>query len=233
MEDRQYHPVVTRVDELVRVPARREWPRFGLAVTDDRSHQQIGVIERGTVGMREGVPKLAALVDRPGRFGRRVARNAAGKRELPKELLHAVRRAVDERIQLLVGAIEIGIRDHARPTVTGPRDIQRRLVAFTDHPVEVRIDEVESGSRAPVPQQPRFDVVAGERFAQQRVVEQIDLAHGEIVGGAPPRVDLLEAVWLLESVWLLELVRLCESVGLHGDLLGMNRGWCLLVPGPA
>jgi len=71
------------------VPARRQRPRFRLAVTDDTSNNQIGVVERCAVGMRDGIAKLATLVNRTGRLRRHVARDAAGERELGKEAFHA------------------------------------------------------------------------------------------------------------------------------------------------
>ena len=50
------------------------------------------------------------------------------------------------------------------------------------------------GRRAPVPEQPRLDVLGPQRFAQQRVVEQIDLADREVVRGAPVGVDAVEEI---------------------------------------
>jgi len=47
---------------------------------------------------------------------------------------------------------------------------------------------------APVPEQARLDVVAGEFGAQQGVVQQVDLAHREVVRGPEPGVDLLYRV---------------------------------------
>ena len=64
VEDRQDRPVRRRVQELVRVPARRERPRLGLAVADDAQDEQVGVVERGAERVRERVAELAALVDR-------------------------------------------------------------------------------------------------------------------------------------------------------------------------
>ena len=43
----------------------------------------------------------------------------------------------------------------------------------------------------PVAEQARLDVATQQRFAQQRVLEQIDLADREVVGGAPVGVNPL------------------------------------------
>lgn len=64
--------------------------------------------------------------------------------------------------------------------------------AAADLVVEVGVDEVEAGRGAPVAEQPRFDVLGDERFAEQRIVLEIDLADRQIVGGPPVAVDLLE-----------------------------------------
>ena len=56
----------------------------------------------------------------------------------------------------------------------------------------MRVDQVEAGARAPMPEQPRLHVGGHERSPQQRVVEQIDLPDGEIVRGAPIRIESRE-----------------------------------------
>ena len=64
--------------------------------------------------------------------------------------------------------------------------------SLRDHAVQVHVDEVQARRRAPVAEQPRLDVLARERLAQQRVVEQVDLADRQVVGGAPERVEIAE-----------------------------------------
>jgi len=38
-------------------------------------------------------------------------------------------------------------------------------------------------------EQPRLDVFRRQRFLQQRIVEEVYLADGEVIGGPPPGVD--------------------------------------------
>ena len=57
----------------------------GLAVADDREDQQIGVIERGAVGVGEGVAELATLVNRAGGLRGHVAGNTAREGELAEQ----------------------------------------------------------------------------------------------------------------------------------------------------
>ena len=85
VQDRQHRAVGDRVQELVRVPARRERSGLRLAVADDARDEQVGIVERRAERVRERVAELAALVDRSRRLGRDVARDPAGKRELPEE----------------------------------------------------------------------------------------------------------------------------------------------------
>src|ERR1043165_3227577 len=47
----------------------------------------------------------------------------------------------------------------------------------------------EVGGGAPVAEKARLDVLGGERLGEQRVVEEVDLARREIVGGTPVRVE--------------------------------------------
>ena len=60
-----------------------------------------------------------------------------------------------------------------------------------DYPIAVDVYEVEARCCSPVAQQPRFDVSCMERFAQKRVIAQIDLSHRQVVRRPPIRVDLV------------------------------------------
>ena len=161
VQDRQHRSVGQRVQKLVRVPARRHRPGLGLAVPDDAGDDQAGIIEGRTIGMRQRIAELAPLVDRPGRLRRHVARDASGKGELGEKPLQARLVLRDVRIDLAVGAFQIGVGDQRRPAVAGTGDEDHVEVARPDQPVQVRVDEVQARRRAPVPEQPRLDVVAG------------------------------------------------------------------------
>src|SRR5436190_10913637 len=157
------------------MPARRERARFGLAVADDTDDEQVGVVERRPDRVRERVAELASLVDRARRLWRRVARDPAGERELPKEPVQAILVLADLRVDLAVGPLEVRVRDDPWAAVAGARDVDRVDVAGADGAVEVRVDEVQSGSRAEVAEQARLNLLGLKRFAQERVGEQVDL----------------------------------------------------------
>jgi hypothetical protein len=175
MQDRQHGAVAGGVQELVRVPARRQRPGLRLAVADDAGDEQVRVVERSAERVDERVAELAALVDRSRHLRGDVARDSAGKRELTKEPSHALFVRADIRVELGVGALEIGIRHEARSAVARAGDVDRAQVARPDRTVEVDVDQVQAGRRAEVTEQPRLDVLRPERLAQQRVRKQIDL----------------------------------------------------------
>ena len=194
MQHRQHRAVALGVQELVGVPARRQCAGLGLAVAHHAAGEQRGVVEHGAVRMQQRVTKFAAFVDGARRLGSRVARNAARKGELGEQPPQARGVPPHLRIDLAVAAFEPCVGDHARAAVAGARDEDRVEVARVDGAVHVRVDEVEAGRRAPVPQQARLDVLERELLVQQRVVHQVDLAHRQVVGGAPPGVEQREVV---------------------------------------
>ena len=194
VEDRQHRAVDARVEELVRVPARRQRPGLGLAVADDAADEQVGVVERRAVRVRERVAELAALVDRAGRLRRGMAGDPAREGELAEQLPHARLVGAHVRVQLAVRPLEIGVGDDARPAVARAGDVDRVEVAGTDRAVQVRVDQIQAGRRAEVAEQPRLDVLGEQRLAEERVVEQVDLADREVVRGPPVGVDQAELV---------------------------------------
>ena len=192
VQDRQHRAVVGRVEELVRVPAAGQRPGLGLAVADHARHEQVRVVERRPVGVHHRVAELAALVDRAGRLRGRVRRDAAGEGELPEQPGHPRRVLGDAGVELAVGALQVGVGHHPGPAVTGTADVDGVQVLVPYDPVEVGVDQVQAGRGAPVAEQPRLDVLRAKGFGQQRVAEQVDLPHRQVVGSAPPGVDGVE-----------------------------------------
>ena len=189
VQDWQHGAVARGIEELVGMPARGERPRLGLPVTDDAGDDQVRIIESRAMRVRKRIAEFAAFVDRAWRLGRHMARNSAGKRKLGEEALHALLVPGNIRIDFAVGPLEIGVGDDPRAPVAGADHVDHVEVKLFDQAIEVCVDEVEAGRRAPMAEEPRLDVLLLERLAQQRVVEQIDLADGQIVGGAPVGVD--------------------------------------------
>ena len=189
VEDREHTPVAGRIKELVAVPAGREWAGFGLAVANDAGDDQVGIVEGRAIGMAQGVSKLAAFVNTAGRFRRDVARNTAGKAELLEQPLHALRVLADVGIEFAVGPFQIGVRNQRRASMPWPDDVNHVEVVALDDPVEVNIEHVQSRRGAPMSEKTRFDVIALQWFAQQGVVEKVDLPDREIVRCSPIGID--------------------------------------------
>ena len=190
VQDRQHRPVPGRIEELIRVPAGSQRPGLGLAVADHARHEQVRVVERRPVGMHERVPELAALMDGARRLRRHVRGDAAGEGELPEQPGHPRGVLGDARVELAVGSLEVGVRHHARAAVPRPGDVDDVQVLVPDYPVEVRVDQVQARRGAPVPEQPRLDLLGPQRLGQQRVFpQQVNLPHGQVVRRAPPGIE--------------------------------------------
>ncbi len=69
MEDREHAAVSGRIEELVAVPAGGERSGLRLAVADDAGDDQVRVVERCPIGVAQGVPELAPLVNAARRLG--------------------------------------------------------------------------------------------------------------------------------------------------------------------
>lgn len=194
VQDGQHRAVARRIEEHVGEPAAGQRPGLRLTVADHAGHQQVRVVERGAVGVAQRVPQLAALVDRTRHVRRHVAGDAAREGELAEELGHPGLVARHVVVALRPGALQPGVGHDGRASVAGAGDQHGVEVARHDHPVEVGVDQVEAGAGAPVPEQSRLDVVGGQRLAQQRIVQQVDLPDGEVVRGAPVGVQPAQLV---------------------------------------
>ena len=154
--------------------------------------EQIGIVEGRAKRVRHAVPEFTALVDRPGRLRRAVAADAAGKRELFEELAQPVHVLRLVRIDLGVASLEIRIGQRRGSAVSGAGDVDRVQIVFPDETIEVDPHETLTGVGAPMADETLLDVFDGERFAQQRVVTQIQHAQRQVIARAPVRVDIVE-----------------------------------------
>src|ERR1700676_4862736 len=100
--------------------------------------------------MAERIAQLAALMDRARALRRGVAGNASGKRKLTKELPKPGLILADVGVDLAVGALEVRAAHDGRAAVPRAGDVNHVEVVFLDDPVQVRVDEVLPGGRAPV-----------------------------------------------------------------------------------
>ena len=192
VQDGQHRAVGGRIEELVGMPGRGQRSGFRLAVADDAGDDEVGIIEHGPERMAERIAQFAALVDRAGAFRRGVAGNPAGERELQEELSQPGLVLADVGVDLAVGAFEVRVAHDGRAAVSGAGDVDHVQVVLLDDPVEMDVDEVLAGRRAPVAQQHVLHVRERQRPLQQRIVVEINLADRQIVGGPPVGIDLAE-----------------------------------------
>src|SRR4026208_1244211 len=107
-------------------------------------------------------------------FGRGVTGNAARKRKLGEEPAHAVTVLPDVGVELCVAALEVGVGNYSWPAVSRAGNEQHIEIVSFDNPVAMCVDEIESRSGAPVPEQPHLDVLRLQRFGEQGIIAQID-----------------------------------------------------------
>ena len=190
VQDRQHRTIASRIEERRDLPGAGQGTGLGLTVADHTRDHQIGAVEGGARGMDECVPEFAALVDRTRCLHAHVTRDATRRGELPAQRSEPIRIRGHVRIDLAVGALEVGRCHQRRTAVPGPGDVEPFRVGLANTPVEEGVDHREPRTRTPVPEQARFDVLDAERLAQQDVVLQIDLRNRQVVGrGPPPQIE--------------------------------------------
>src|SRR6202035_2617447 len=181
-----------RIQELVGMPGGRERSGFRFAITDHTGDDQIRVVEYRAEGVAERVAELSAFMNGTGAFGRNVAWNTAGERELHEQFPEAGRVCGDLGIDLAVGSLQIRIAHQCRSAMTRAGDIDHVQAVGANDAVEVRVDEILTRGGPPVTEEHALDVRGGKGFGQQRVVAQVDLTHREVIGGPPPCIDQSE-----------------------------------------
>lgn len=164
------------------MPRRRQRAGLGFAIPDNAGDDEIWVVEGRSLRVCQGITQLAAFVDRARDFGRHMAGHAAWEGELFEETGHTAGVSTDPRVNLTVGAFKPRVGHDAGTAMSGPDNIYQVDVLGGDNPIEVGVDEVEAGGRTPVAQEPGFDVLGAEFLLEQRVVEEVDLAHRQVIG---------------------------------------------------
>ena len=149
VQHRQDSPIANGIQEFIRMPGGGERTGFRLAVADSDGNDEIGIVESGSVRMRDGIAQLAALVNRTGRFRRAVRADPAGKRKLLEELEQARFVAALVGINLGIVAFEIAVGQRGRRAVTGAGDVHDIQVIFLDEAVQVNPNQ--RLSRDPTP----------------------------------------------------------------------------------
>ena len=138
------------------------------------------------------MPEFPALVDRPGRLRGAVAADPAGEAELLEQPLHPGRVPRHFQIDLGVRPLQVHVVHGPRPAVPRSAEVRHAQVMLLNEPVLVAVDRVQAGRRPPVAQESGLTCSPPERLAEEGVVEQVDLADGQVVGRPPVGVELAE-----------------------------------------
>src|SRR6266576_6475895 len=118
------------------MPRGRKRASFRFAVTDHYRDNEIRIIERCSIPMREGVPELATFMNRTGRLRCAVRADSSGERKLLEESKHARFVSALVRINLGVVAFEIAIGKRGWRTVTRTRNVNDIQVVLLDETVQ-------------------------------------------------------------------------------------------------
>ena len=95
------------------MPRRRQGPRLCLTISDDAGDDQIGIVERHAIRVRQAIAEFTSFVDRARSFGRDVAADVPGEGELLEELPHSFRVFALIRVDFGVGSLEICRAQHS------------------------------------------------------------------------------------------------------------------------
>ena len=161
------------------------WSRLRFAIADHAGNQQAGIVECGTVRMRQGISQLSAFMNGSGSLRSDMTRNTTGKRELAKETPHSLTITADIRIYLAVRPVQPGIRQNCGTTVARPPDTKSIETTRLDHTVEMGMDKIQSGRGAPVTKKSRLRMFRKQWLHQQWIFHQVDLADGQKIRGTP------------------------------------------------
>src|SRR5687768_10945422 len=99
-----------------------------------------------------------------------MARDATRRGELTDEASKPVDVLRHIRIDLRVRPFEVDVGDDGGTSVSRPRDVEDVSAGLVDEVIQLDVNEAEAGRGAPVPEQPRLDVLGMQRLAQQGVV---------------------------------------------------------------
>ena len=113
-------------------------------------------------------------------------------RKAMEEFLHAFHVSADVGVDFTVGPIQIVLGDDGVAAVAGAADVDHVQIVPDDGSVQVGVNKVLAGAGAPVAHNVLLQMLWLQGGAQQRIVQQIELAGGQIVGCAPPGVNGVE-----------------------------------------
>src|SRR5262249_7870518 len=187
---RKHRAVRNWIEKFIAMPTGGEWTGFRLAVADHYEGEQVRMVVRRTVSVRDAVSQFTTFVDASGCFRSGVAANPARKGELFKEALHSREVFTLLWINLRISSLQVRLRQDSWCTMSRPRDKNCVQVILVDQPVEVNVSEGLPRIRAPVAQQSRLSVCRRQRLSEQRVVLEIEHTQTQVQACMPVSVDI-------------------------------------------
>ena len=97
-------------------------------------------------------------------------------KKLFEQLFHSLLGLRDIRIEFGIGSLKVSIGDHRRAAMSGSGDVYHVEIVLPDDSVQMHIDEIKTGRRAPMPQQSRLDIIDRQGPLQEWIVIKIDLS---------------------------------------------------------
>ena len=194
MQDRQYSSVRAGVEKFVGMPRRGQRPGLCFSIPNHAAGDEIGIVKHRAIRMKQRIAQLTTFVNGTGCLRCGMARYPTRKRKLPEQPPHALLVPGNIGIQFAIGTFEVRVSHHSGAAVARASDKKHVEIVRSDNPVHMHVNEVEPRCGAPVAQQARLDVRQFQRHFQQRIVQQINLSDGKIVGGAPVGVNPMEFV---------------------------------------
>src|SRR5271169_1666369 len=119
MQDGQNSAVARGIQEFVAVPACGERASLRFAVSDHAANEQVGIIERGAIGVCDGIPEFAAFMNRTGSFRRDMAWNSSWKGKLLEQFPDAVFGLRNMWIELAVRSFQVSVGHKRWSAVSG------------------------------------------------------------------------------------------------------------------
>jgi hypothetical protein len=95
-------------------------------------------------------------------------------------------------IDLAVRAIEPRVRIARGSSVARPNDANYVCIPLRDQTIQVRENEIQSGGRSPMAQEPLLDMFAAKWLPQEWILLQVDLADCQIIRSTPVPVHAVE-----------------------------------------
>src|SRR5580704_5695409 len=123
-------------------------------------------------------------------FWSAVAPNSARERKLREELFQTLPVLGLVRINLGISALQVGVGEDGRSTMTWPSQEKYVEIVLFNQPVQMDIDQAHAGVRAPVTEQSKLCVFGLQWLFEERIIPQIDHAKTEVETRSPVSIHL-------------------------------------------